>query len=257
MVHGGAGAGKSKVIDVIAPWMQKILQQEGNDIDCPCVIKAAFTGTAASNVEGQTLHGSFGFSFDNKHYSLNDKSRDQKRAAMKNLKIVIIDEISMVKSDMLYQLDLRLQEITEKVGSPFGGLSIFALGDMMQLKPCMGRYICQEPFNPDFKITHALTPRWMMFKSIILETNHRQGKDKPYAELLNRIRVGKQTKEDIATLRQRVRHRNHPDLKSASLYIICKRKACAEMNTKYLRWRTSDNSSKTSSCNSSKIQTLH
>ena len=140
----------------------------------------------------------------------------------------------MVKSDMLYQLDLRLQEITEKVGSPFGGLSIFALGDMMQLKPCMGRYICQEPFNPDFKITHALTPRWMMFKSIILETNHRQGKDKPYAELLNRIRVGKQTKEDIATLRQRVRHRNHPDLKSASLYIICKRKACAEMNTKYL-----------------------
>ena len=35
-------------------------------------------------------------------------------------------------------------------------------------------------------------------------------------------------------MKQRVRHRNHPDLKSASLYIICKRKACAKMNTKYL-----------------------
>merc|ERR1712081_27611 len=121
--------------------MQKILQQEGNDVECPCVLKTAFTGCAASNIGGQTLHGAFGFSFDNKFYSLSDKSRDQKRAALKNLKMVIIDEISMVKSDMLYQLDLRLQEITEKVGVPFGGLAIFAFGDMMQLQPCMGRYI--------------------------------------------------------------------------------------------------------------------
>ena len=113
MVHGGAGAGKSTVINVLAQWTQKILQKEGDDIECPCVLKAAFTGTAASNIEGQTLHSSFGFSFDNKHYSLSDKNRDQKRAALRNLKIVIIDEISMVKSDMLYQLDLRLQEIME------------------------------------------------------------------------------------------------------------------------------------------------
>ena len=39
-------------------------------MDCPCVIKTAFTGTASSNIEGQTLHASFGFAFDNKHYSL-------------------------------------------------------------------------------------------------------------------------------------------------------------------------------------------
>ena len=54
MVHGGAGAGKSTVITVLAQWTQKILQQEGHDTDCPCVIKTAFTGTAASNIEGQT-----------------------------------------------------------------------------------------------------------------------------------------------------------------------------------------------------------
>ena len=85
MVHGGAGAGKSTVIKFLAQWTQKILQQEGHDVDCPSVIKTAFTGTAASNIEGQTLHASFGFPFDNKHYSLSDKSRDQKRAALKNL----------------------------------------------------------------------------------------------------------------------------------------------------------------------------
>ena len=107
MVHGGAGAGKSTVIKVLAQWMQKILQKEGDEIDCPCVIKTAFTGTAASNIEGQTLHASFGFSFDNKHYTLSDKSRDKKKAALKNLKIVIIDEISIMKSDMLYQMDCK------------------------------------------------------------------------------------------------------------------------------------------------------
>ena len=77
---------------------------------------SAFTRTASSNIEGQTLHASFGFAFDNKHYSLSDKSRDQKRAALQKLKMVKIDEVSMVKADMLYQLDLRLQEITEKIG---------------------------------------------------------------------------------------------------------------------------------------------
>merc|ERR1711888_497519 len=136
--------------------MQKILQKEGDDIECPCVIKTAFTGTAASNIEGQTLHASFGFSFDNKHYSLSDKSRDRKRAAMKNLKVVIIDEISMVKSDMLYQLDLRLQEITEKIGVPFGGVSIFCFGYLMQLQPVCGKFIFDRPSNPSFSLTFEL-----------------------------------------------------------------------------------------------------
>ena len=214
--------------------MQKILQKEGDEIECPCVIKTAFTGTAASNIEGQTLHASFGFAFDNKHYSLSDKSRDQKKAALKNLKIVIIDEVSMMKSDMLYQLDLRLQEITGRVGIPFGGIAIFAFGDMMQLKPCMGRYICDEPINKEFKITHSIQPRWKLFKSLILEKNHRQGNDKPYADLLNRIRVGEQTNEDINLLKTRVRPANHPDLKKASLYIVCKRMDCAKINAQYL-----------------------
>ena len=64
--------------------------------------------------------------------------------------------------------------------------------------------------------------------------NHRQGNDKPYADLLNRIRVGEQTKEDITLLKTRVRSANHPDLKTASLYIVCKRMDCARINAQYL-----------------------
>ena len=90
MVHGGAGAGKSTVIDVLAQWMQLILQKEGDDLDSPCVIKCAPTGAAAANIEGQTLHSSFNFSYDGKCYSLNDKARDQRRVVLKNLKMVSI-----------------------------------------------------------------------------------------------------------------------------------------------------------------------
>ena len=103
---------------------QIIVIFSGDNTDSPCVIKVAPTGTAASNIEGQTLHTAFSFSFDGKTYSLTDKARDLRRRILTNLRMIIIDEISMVKSDMLYQLDLRLQEISQKF-IPFGGISIF------------------------------------------------------------------------------------------------------------------------------------
>merc|ERR1711942_450347 len=108
-------------------------------------------------------HTSFGFTFDNKHYSLSDKTRDEKRSLFKNLKIIIIDEVSMVKSDMLYQLDLKLQELKEKVGVPFGGVSILAFGDMLQLRPVMGSYIFEKPKNQKFHATFRMDNRWEKF----------------------------------------------------------------------------------------------
>ena len=77
MVHGGAGAGKSTVIAVLEQWAQRILQREGDNIDQLCIIKTAFTGCAASNIRGQTLHQALGFSFGDKHYSLSEKVRDK------------------------------------------------------------------------------------------------------------------------------------------------------------------------------------
>ena len=234
MVSGGAGAGKSTVINVVAQWVQKIVQKEGDNPEQPCVVKTAFTGCAASNIEGYTLHGSFGFSFSNKHFSLNDKSRDKKRNAMMNLVLVIIDEISMVNPDQLVMLDMRLQEIKEKSGVPFGGVGVMVFGDMMQLKPVQGRYICQEPSNPEYHAAHHLKPRWKMFQSILLEKNHRQGDDKSYADMLNRIRVGDQTEEDMQQLERRVRKKGHKDLKRAEIHIGCKRKDVAEKNKNYI-----------------------
>ena len=73
-----------------------------------------------------------------------------------------------------------------------------------------------------------------MFRVLNLEVNHRQGEDKPYAEILNRIRVGEMNEDDIAQLKTRVRPKNHPDLKEVSLYIVPTRKTCTRYNMEYL-----------------------
>ena len=177
------------------------------------MIKTAFTGCAASNIQGQTLNGAFGFSFDNTYRSLSDKIRDKRRVELQNLKLVIIDEVSMVKADMLYMLDLRLQEITQK-DIPFGGIGVICFGDLMQLRPVMGKFIFEAPKNvADFSEAHLLDPRWQMFQSLILEKNHRQGADGAYADLLNKIRIGAHSDEDLAPLRERIRPLGHKDLK--------------------------------------------
>ena len=83
-------------------------------------------------------------------------------------------------------------------------------------------------------ITHKLMPRWEMFSSILLTNNHRQGKDKSYADLLNRVRVGQQTDQDLDLLRSRIRQEHDPDMKKVDMFIGCKRKDVATRNLKYL-----------------------
>ena len=185
-------------------------------------------------IQGQTLNAAFGFSFDNKYRSLSDKMRDKRRAELQNLKLVIIDEVSMVKADMLYMLDLRLQEITQKE-IPFGGIGVICFGDLMQLRPIQGKFIFEEPKNTaDFSEAHLLDPRWRMFDSVILEKNHRQGADGAYADLLNKIRIGAQTDEDLAPLMERVRPLGHKDLEDVEVWISGKRDTCAKLNQKFM-----------------------
>ena len=90
---------------------------------------------------------------------------------------------------MLYKIDLRLREITQR-NHPFGNVAIFALGDIMQIKPVMGRYIMQNPANKQFWLAYKVDSLWHKFECITLEDNHRQGEDKDYANMLNQIRIG-------------------------------------------------------------------
>ena len=235
IIHGGAGSGKSTLINVISQYFHKIMLRDGDDLDCPYVLLSAFTGTAAANIEGQTLHTLFSFNFGAGFMSLSDKMRDEKRNLYKNVKILIIDEISLVDADMLYKIDLRLREITQ-MGVPLGNIAIFVLGDLMQMCPISGRFIFLNPRNSQFFLTSEIDPLWRKFDCLNLEINHRQGDDKDYADTLNRIRVGEENAEDIKKLKERVRHEGHEDIKKEkdALYIYGTNKKVNQMNNRRL-----------------------
>ena len=63
VIQGGAGSGKSTVIDVVSQHVEKILRKPGDNPDHPYILKAASTGTAAANIRGQTLHSALSFNF--------------------------------------------------------------------------------------------------------------------------------------------------------------------------------------------------
>ena len=229
MVDGAAGSGKSCTINILKQFLKLILQKPGDNPDCPYVVLCAPTGTAAVNIKGQTLHTAFAFTWGNEHLSLSDKTRDTKRATFKNLKFLIIDEISMVKADQLYQIDLRLRELMMQPNKLFGGIALFVFGDVMQLKPVKGVYIWCQPINKEYHQAYQVQPHWERFAVISLIENHRQQGDSQYADILNRIRVGESTEDDMAFLNQRVRAEGHTDIKGATV-IACKHVAVNKYN---------------------------
>ena len=132
----------------------------------------------------------------------------------------------MVKADMLYQLNIRLQQDLKQLTDTFGGISVLLSGDLMQLRPIQANWIFDMPINPKYHDSATMQPLWDEFKFVELKHNHRQGDDKSYAELLNRVRFGKHTDEDIALLNTRVT----PSLPEDALHIFGKNKGATEMN---------------------------
>ena len=205
IVHGGGGVGKSYLIKTIAQWIDKILR-DGSDRDnpdMPTVLLVAFTGVAAKNIGGTTFHTGLSFKFGSDMMEFSSEKLDSSRKNLENVEIVIIDEFSMVSSDNLYNLHKRLQEvfISEEL---FGGRSVLLVGDIMQLGPVKASAIYKEPKSIDSRaMFHSEKLNlWNNCQSVLLETNFRQGEG-AWTKMLNRIRVGEQTDEDIEILEKR------------------------------------------------------
>ena len=163
IVHGGAETDKSTVIDALSQTLETIFRTPGDDPNHPYIIKAAFTGNAALIIKGQTLHTSFNLPFGNDVLSMNDKIRDQRRTVLKNLRVLIIDEISLVKSDILYQIHFRLMKDIFQNDLPLGGIAVFVLGDVLQIKPTLGNFIYDPPSNKRLKLYNAVENLWERF----------------------------------------------------------------------------------------------
>ena len=235
MVHGGAGTGKSHIIECVSQLVEKVFRTSGDDPNHPYVLKLGFTGNAASIIKGQTIHSALQLPFGNNHITLSDKMRDLRRKQLKNLRILILDEVSLIRADMLYQIHFRLMEIFQNK-LDFGNISILALGDILQIKPPLGTMIYACPRNEKsanmWKIPGGNL--WSKFDVITLKTNHRQGDNRTYAELLNRVRIGEHTSEDISMLETRVFPRNHPELPASALVVTGVNKIVKRVNDKRL-----------------------
>ena len=85
IVLGGAGSGKSTVIDSLKQWVEKTLQKPGDELQTPYILPTATTGAASAIIEGMTLHTAVGLDFSNRHNSLSEKKREIKRDQFKNL----------------------------------------------------------------------------------------------------------------------------------------------------------------------------
>ena len=76
------------------------------------------------------------------------------------------------------------------------------------------------PESETFHLTHLLDPLWVKADIILLVKNHRQESDKQYADVLNRVRIGKPSDEDIELLKTRVRLDGHPDIPADALRVM-------------------------------------
>jgi Cdc6-like AAA superfamily ATPase len=124
-ITGRAGTGKSTLLDYFRRQTEKK------------VAVLAPTGVAAVNVKGQTIHSFFKFkpSITLQTVKRLRESGDKKKNIYQKLEMIIIDEISMVRADLLDCVDkfLRLNGKTGK--KPFGGIQMVFIGDLYQLPP--------------------------------------------------------------------------------------------------------------------------
>lgn len=198
---GGAGVGKSVVTRALYQCLLKYFSHQlQNSPDNLHVLLCAPTGKAAHNINGATIHSSFclpvGQGF--KYKPLDMQQLNILRSKYMHLKVIFIDEISMVGHGMFNFINLRLQEI-KGCKKLFGGVSIIAVGDLFQLKPVMDGWIFSQPCqNYGPLATNLWRDNFQMFE---LTEIMRQKDDKEFAEILNRLREGKHTTDDLAKLK--------------------------------------------------------
>lgn len=197
-ITGKAGTGKSFLLDVFRRTTGK------NHI------VLAPTGIAALNVKGATLHSTFGYynlvKLDVDAISKETiRLKSEKKLILREVSTIIIDEISMVRADTLDKID-RILKAINRSELPFGGKQMLLFGDLFQLPPVTKaqeyEYLLDRYGGVHFFSADAY--KQGDFGFIELTINHRQKEDAEYFELLNRIRDGSVTREDIEILNTRV-----------------------------------------------------
>ncbi|MEO5602883.1 MAG: AAA family ATPase, partial [Cyclobacteriaceae bacterium] len=205
---GKAGTGKTTFLKYIKENTHK-----------KCVVVAP-TGVAAINAGGVTMHSFFQLPLGpfvpiNSKYSAegftdqytlfkNIRISEEKRALFRDLELLIIDEVSMVRCDMLDAVDAILRYFRKVPHVPFGGVQVLYIGDLFQLPPVMPdtqwsilREYYSSPFFFHSKVVEEASMVYIELKKI-----YRQNQQS-FIDILNRIRNNETTEADLQILNAR------------------------------------------------------
>jgi len=218
-ITGKAGTGKTTLLKEIV----KECRARGKNIAV-----SAPTGVAAKNAEGQTLHSLLGLKTIvfipgkiQRWYNTMDNARVN---VIKKLDILIIDEISMVRCDVLDMVDLTLQHY-KRNKKPFGGIQVILFGDLFQLPPVVNDkkkekellYSYYKKGNPYFFSSDVISKH--PFPVLELETVYRQQEDKKFVNILNHIREGDFLESDRNVLNRRLKSGYRPSEQEPAVFL--------------------------------------
>lgn len=229
-ITGRAGTGKSTFLKAFRNQTAKQ------------VIVLAPTGVAALNAGGETIHSFFGLPWrpllpddaDIPYYRMGDTDGEDehpKRAIIRRLDAIIIDEISMVRPDVIDAIDASLRKNGGDPKRPFGGIQLILFGDLFQLPPVvkgedeaiLNRYY-QTPY-----FFSALAFRRSGLLRIEFQTVYRQ-RDDHFIGLLDRIREGRHDRQDLAGINARVDPGHEPAADSMEVTLCARRRTADAIN---------------------------
>lgn len=191
-ITGQAGTGKSTLL--------RLFQQTTSKK----VVVTAPTGVAALQAGGQTIH-SF-FSFPPHLFGPGEVRKGRFKKLYQKLDVLIIDEISMVRADLLDRIDLFLR-INRDRTEPFGGVQVIFFGDLFQLPPVLRREEAEVLRHwgyesPYFFSAQVMAPPFV-WQMVELQEVFRQ-KDRHFLRLLDDIRTNRADQDTLDALNQRI-----------------------------------------------------
>lgn len=211
---GAAGTGKTTLIERVKD--ESLLKK----------MVVAPTGVAALNIGGSTINSAFRIGFDT--FPVIQESKDPRfKKLLKNLELLIIDEISMVRAPMLDAISETLQ-IHRNSSKPFGGIHVLACGDLFQLPPVVKENEESAIFERYGSVYFFSADNFQAIEKPIffeLVTSFRQQDDKEFYNLLNNVRLGKNLKSSINMINKTC---HNPEFDTESSLIITSRKYRAE-----------------------------
>lgn len=192
-ITGRAGTGKSTLLQHFRANTKKKM------------VVLAPTGVAALNVQGQTIHSFFGFSPQvTPEQAAKEHPQESLQKLIQELEMIVIDEASMLRSDLLDSIDEALRQYGQAL-LPFGGKRMVFIGDLYQLPPVVTREE-KEHFQQVYASPYFFDAQ--VFRNCPLQRKELQKiyrqQDQQFIELLNKIRSNQLAVEDLNYLNNRV-----------------------------------------------------